>query len=467
MAASEPGESANRTAWHNADSPLRLFLRTETGSAAILLAAAIVALVWANADLSSYTRLWGTQFTLRLGDIAVSMDLQGWVNSGLMTFFFLVIGLEARREFDLGEFRDRRRFILPVIAGVGGMAGAIGLYLAINAGRSSAHGWGVAMSTDTAFALGVLALMGDRVPDRLRGFILTVTVVDDIVGLVVIAVVYSTGVTVPPLFVAMAVFAGVLVAVRLHVHNGLVYFALGATCWVAVFKSGIDPIVVGLAMGLVAYAAPVTRSDLERVSNLYRQFREQPTVELAQSARSGLRTALSPNDRLQRIYHPWASYLIVPLFGLANAGIPIDPHTLLRGYTSPITLGIVVGYVVGKPVGIALMSAAVVRVTKGRLRPPVGWAAIVGGGTIAGVGFTVSLLVATVAFRGVDLQEAKLGVLTAAVVSAVLTWSLFLVTTRSARPSARGLLGDRRSLWILPTTWTPNVTISGDRRTRR
>src|ERR1700736_4321694 len=141
MAASEPGESANRTAWHNADSPLRLFLRTETGSAAILLAAAIVALVWANADLSSYTRLWGTQFTLRLGDIAVSMDLQGWVNSGLMTFFFLVIGLEARREFDLGEFRDRRRFILPVIAGVGGMAGAIGLYLAINAGRSSAHGW--------------------------------------------------------------------------------------------------------------------------------------------------------------------------------------------------------------------------------------------------------------------------------------------------------------------------------------
>jgi Na+/H+ antiporter NhaA len=442
VAALQPSESAGRTIWWRRDTALRHFLSTETGSAAVLLAAAVIALVWANAGASSYADVWRTQLSVRLGDAAVSMDLRGWINSGLMSFFFLVIGLEARREFDIGELRDRPRVVLPLLAGVGGMVGAVALYLAINAGQSSAHGWGAAMSTDTAFALGVLALVGKRVPDRLRGFILTVTVVDDIVALIVIAAVYTNDVSMGPLLIAIALFAVAFIGTRLRIRYGVLYFALATGSWVALFKSGVDPIVIGLAAGLIAYAAPAARTDLERATGLFRDFREQPTPELAQSARAGLRAALSPNDRLQQLYHTWTSYLIVPLFALANAGITIDTSFISRAYTSPITLGIVAGYVVGKPVGVMATSGLVTRLTSGRLRPPVGWAAVVGGGTLAGIGFTVSLLVASLAFKGAELEEAKLGVLTAALGSALLTWSLFLITARLPRPlRLRALLG--------------------------
>ncbi len=210
----EPPESAGRTLWSRRDTPLRRFLSTEAGGAVFLLGAAVAALVWANIDLSFYTQVWGTELSVVLGHFVLSMDLRTWVNSGLMSFFFLVVGLEARREFDIGEFRERTRAVLPVLAGVGGMTAAIGLYLAINAGRPSAQGWGVAMSTDTAFALGLLALLGHRVPERLRAFVLTVTVVDDIVGVVVIATAYTRSVDVVPLLVAAGLFAAVLVAVR-------------------------------------------------------------------------------------------------------------------------------------------------------------------------------------------------------------------------------------------------------------
>jgi len=191
VAEAQPSEIADRTTWRRRDTALRRFLRTETGSAAVLLVATVIALVWVNVDASSYDDVWRTGLSVRLGHWAVSMELRGWINSGLMTFFFFTIGLEARREFDLGELRDRPRVVLPLLAGLGGMVGAVALYLAFNGGRPEAHGWGVAMSTDTAFALGVLALVGNRVPDRLRGFMLTVVVVDDMVALILIATVYN------------------------------------------------------------------------------------------------------------------------------------------------------------------------------------------------------------------------------------------------------------------------------------
>jgi Na+/H+ antiporter NhaA len=436
--------SANptRTAWLQRDTALRRFLQTETASAAFLLGAALSALIWANVDASSYARVWQTRLSIHLGQSAVSLDLRGWINSGLMSFFFLVVGLEARREFDIGEFRERPRIILPVLAGLGGMVGAVGLYLAINAGTTSAHGWGVAMSTDTAFALGLLALLGRHAPERLRGFILTLTVVDDIVGLVVIATVYTHHLTIGPLVIAIALMTLAVFAASLRIHFGLLYFALAAASWVALVESGIDPVVVGLAAGLIAYAAPPTRTDLERTSDLFRDFREQPTAGMARQLRAGVRTAVSPNDRLQQLWHPWTSYVIVPLFGLANAGIPIDVGFLAKAYTSPITLGIVIGYVLGKPAGVMTVSGLVNRATRGRLRPPVGWVAALGGGTLAGMGFTVSLLVASVAFTGIELKEATLGVLTAAVVAALLTWLVFQVTGRLPSPlRTRALLG--------------------------
>jgi Na+/H+ antiporter NhaA len=442
----DPASGNTDWTWRR-ETPLSRFLSTESGSAAVLLGATVAALVWANVAGSSYQTLWHTLLSVQLGSSAVSMEIVGWVNSGLMTFFFFVVGLEARREFDVGELRERRRVILPVTAGVAGMTVAVLLYLAVNTGASSAQGWGVAMSTDTAFALGMLAIIGPRFPERLRAFLLTVVVVDDVVALVVIATVYSGRLNVAALLVAFAFFAGILLLLRVHVRQGAVYFVIGIATWVALFLSGVDPVVVGLAMGLLTYAAPAGREELEHASDRFRDFREQPTPELARSARAGLQRAVSPNERLQSAFHPWTSYVIVPLFALANAGIPIHGTFLSQAYRSPITLGIMAAYLLGKPVGILAGSWMVSRATSGRLRPPVGWVAVAGGGTIAGIGFTVSLLIATLAFGGRDLEEAKLGILTAALGAAGLTWILFRIT--AALPPARrarALLGTAESI---------------------
>jgi Na+/H+ antiporter NhaA len=445
------------TAWaRSLQTPLREFLRTEAGSAAGLLGAAVAALVWVNVDASSYDSVWGTRLSIDLGGTGVSLDLRHWVNSGLMTFFFFVVGLEARREFDLGELRERRRLALPLLAAIGGMAAAVGIYLAFNAGGSSAHGWGIAMSTDTAFALGLLALVGPRFPDRLRAFLLTVAVVDDIVALVVIATVYTSSLDVVPLLVAAAFVGAVLVARSVPVRVGLVYFILGVGAWVGLLESGVEPVVIGLVLGLLVYAYPAARSNLERATERFREFREQPTADLARVAGIELRAATSPNERLQQLYHPWTSYVIVPLFALANAGIALDGSFLARAFGSSITLGILFGYVVGKPVGIIGGSWLATRLSGRRLQPPVGWAAVAGGGTIAGIGFTVSLLVATLAFDGPRLEEAKVGILAAALGAALVTWLLFRVTALLPRRlRIRALLGTAESLVDLYTDVDP------------
>ena len=436
---------SGRTAWaRHRETQLRQFLRTETGSAAVLLAATVAALIWANASIASYDSFWATGLSIHLGSTGLSMDLHGWVNSGLMTFFFLVMGLEARREFDMGELRQRNRLTLPVLAGLGGMIVPIGIFLAFNAGHAdTAHGWGIAMSTDSAFALGMLALVGRRLPDRVHTYLLTFSVVDDLTALVVIAVVYTRGVRLDALLVGigiMAVAAGLRIIVNLRF--GPAYFLLGLAAWVAFFKSGVDPVVVGLLIGLLSYASTPARGDLERASDLFRLFREQPTPELAQSVREGVRTAISPNERLQQLYHPWSSYLIVPLFALANAGVAISAGLLKTAFTAPLTLGILVGYVVGKPLGTAGAAWLVSKVTRGRIQPPVGWAAVLGAGTIAGIGFTVSLLIADLAFHGTLLAEAKLGILSAALCSSAVTWLVFKATARlPKRLKVRAILG--------------------------
>jgi Na+/H+ antiporter NhaA len=438
---------SGRTAWaRNLETPLRSFLRTETGSAAVLLGAAIAALVWVNADAASYDRVWSTILSIHLGDHGVSEPLRYWLNSGLMTFFFFVIGLEARREFDMGELRERRRLALPVAAGLCGMLVPILIFVAVNAG-GHAHGFGVAMSTDTAFALGLLALVGPSFPDRLRAFMLTVSVVDDIAALIVIGTVYTSDFKALPLVGAVVLLVVVAVLARRGVRYGLVYAVLGAAAWLATMKSGIDPVVIGLAMGLMTYASPAARMDLERATDLFRLFREQPTPELARSATLGVQSAISPNERLAQLYHPWTSYLIVPLFALANAGIPIDLGFLSRAYSSPVTIGIIVAYVIGKPVGVTSGTFLVTKLSGRRVRPPVGWVAVWGGGMIAGIGFTVSLLIASLAFQGETLNDAKLGVLTAAAVSAAATWIVFrLVARLPVRLRLRALVGSSELL---------------------
>jgi Na+/H+ antiporter NhaA len=448
----------DRTVWRrDIAAPLRAFLRTESGSAGVLVVAIVAALVWSNVDTGSYDRVWQTSLSIRLGHVAVVRDLRTWINSGLMTLFFLVVGLEARREFDLGELRERRRFVVPFSAGVIGMLVPVLIYLLVNGGGSGAHGWGAAMSTDTALALGLLALLGREVPDRVRIFVLTVFVVDDVVALVVIAVVYSSRVEPMPLVLAIAAFALIVAARWVDVRRGPVYAVLGIIVWAALLASGIDPVVAGLAIGLATSAYSPTRDDLERASGLFRLFREQPTPELARSATAGLTAALSSNAKLQNLFHPWTSYVIVPLFGLANAGIVVNANFLSQAYTAPITLGILLGYLIGKPLGIIGTSWLLTRVSAGRLRPQVGWAAVAGSGTLAGIGFTVSLLIATLAFHGRSLAEAKLGILTAAFVAALLTWTVFRITARLPKlRRARALLGDVDQLVDLATEVDPD-----------
>ncbi len=428
-------------------SPLRTFMRTETASAAALLAATVAALVWANTAPGTYESWWHIQMSLRFGPAEISLNLRNWVNSGLMALFFFVVGLEARREFDLGELRERRRLTLPLVAGLSGMLVPVALFLTVNAGHSSVHGWGAAMSTDTAFALGILAVFGDRLPGRLRLFLLTVAVADDFIALAVIAVAYSGTIHLPALALAVGVFAAMLALRLAGVRISVVYLLLALVLWGALLQSGVDPVVSGLVMGLLTYAHPAERHSLENVTGLFRSFREQPTPELERTLRRGLSSTLSPNERLQRMFHPWTSFVVVPLFALANAGITVSAGQLADAVTSPVTLGIVLGYVVGKPIGIYGATWLTVRASRGRLRPPVGWGAVAAGGSLAGVGFTVSLLIADLALTGARLEQAKIGVLAAVVCSFFLTWmATGLLALLPPQRRARALLGEGQTI---------------------
>ncbi|GAB3589116.1 Na+/H+ antiporter NhaA [Angustibacter peucedani] len=429
-------DDASSTPWARTGStPFLTFVRTETGSSALLAAAVVVALVWVAVAPSSYDRLWSTSLTVQLGDGRLDDDLRGWVNSGLMTFYFLVVGLEARRALDIGELRVRSRTVLPAVAGVAAMACAVGTYLALTAGSDVAHAWGVAMSTDTAFALGVVALLRTRPTDRIRTFLLAVLVVDDVLALVVIAVFYGDDLRWWPLLAAVVLFGGVAYGVLTRRRHGVVYTLVSVAVWGFLHMSGVDPLVLGLALGLLLYAHPVTVDALQEAADRFRSFREQPTSELARSAQLGLRFAVSPNERLQNLFHPWTSYLVVPLFALANAGVPLGPSALRAAAGSRLTWAVVVAYVVGKPVGVLVSAWVVQAASRGRLRPAVGWGAVAAGGAATGAGFTVALLIASIALEGAQLDQAVLGVLAAVVLSTAVTWVVGRVV--QALPAAR------------------------------
>jgi Na+/H+ antiporter NhaA len=438
-----------RSAWaRNLAAPLRDFLNTESAGAVALLGATIAALLWANSPWSdSYDSFWHTQLSIQVGSEGISMDVRDWVNQGLMTFFFLVVGLEARREFDVGSLRERRRLILPLVAAVGGMGLAVAIYLALNAGGDGADGWGAAMSTDTAFALGVLALVAPGAT-RLRVRLLTVYVFDDLIALLVIATVYSDTIEVVPLLVAV----GLLVALAALRFAPVAWRPPLATLasvamWVALHESGVDPLITGLAVGLAISAYPPAREDLERVTELTRSFREQPTPAAARTAQLGVTSAISINERLQYRLHPWTSFVIVPVFALANAGIHVDGDLIADAAGSPITLGILFGYLIGKPVGIAVAIWVTSRPWVTGLRPSVSWPVLAGGGVASGVGFTVSLLIASLAFDGQQLEEATLGVLAAAIGSTLLSWLVFRMIRRiPANVRARQVAGTAEDL---------------------
>ena len=426
-----------RTAWaRNLAAPVRSFLSTEAGGAFVMLGAAIAALVWANSPWwHTYQSVWTTELSIHLGTTGIAADLRTWVNEGLMTLFFLVVGLEAKRQLDLGELRERSRLAIPVFGAIGGVTVPILIYLAFNAGRAGGRGWGAAMSSDTAFALAAVALVTPRTATRIRVFLLTLAVADDLAALVVIATVYTTHVSVLALGIAIVLFAALVALRYAPFGRAAISVGLAVGIWVAMFKSGIDPVISGLAIGLGTSAYPPSRDDLERATALTREFREQPTPELARSAQQSLQSAISPNERLQYDLHPWTSYVIVPLFALANAGIHMTSKLMSDAISSPITWGILLGYVVGKPIGVFTGSWIASRPAFHGPRSPISEPVLLTAGACAGIGFTVSLLVSSLAFTGTELDEAKLGALCTVLVAPAVAWAL----TRLIRKLPEGL----------------------------
>jgi Na+/H+ antiporter NhaA len=402
------------------------FLKTEAGGAVVLLAATLTALVWANSPWGDgYDAFWATELSFRLGEFVLSHDLQDWVNDGLMAVFFLLIGLEVRREFDMGEFRERRRLAVPVIAAIGGMALPVLIFLALVQGEDASRGWAMVMATDTAFAVGVLALVGRRSSFRLRTFLLTLVIVDDVAAVTVIAVAYTSDVNLMALAIGIAL-VGVMAVLRTRgVERTEVYVLLTIAIWLAASTAGVHPTVAGVAVGLLTSAYPPRRASLEVATGTTRAFRQRPTPDLARRAARQITMSLSPNERVQHALHPWTSFVVVPLFALANAGLDLSPELLGGALQSSLVLGIIGGLVVGKAVGIPIGAWLASRPWLGGAPLAVGWPSLIAASAVAGIGFTMSLLIGELSYSGPLLEQAKLGILAASTMAAVLSILLF------------------------------------------
>jgi Na+/H+ antiporter NhaA len=440
----EQSRARRRDVLEQLSGPLNRFLRTESAGASMLLAAALIALVWANSGWSeAYFRLLHTGAAVHIGSAQISMDLQHWVNDGLMALFFFVIGLEVRREISMGELSDRRRVMVPIAAGLGGMIVPILLYYAINPSGEASRGWGVVIGTDTAFLLGALALVGPAFSTQLRVFLLAVTVVDDIVAVSVIGIVYSGSIALIALVVAVAALAILSLLDRLGVWRASVYTIVAFVAWVATLKSGVHASIAGMAAGLLVAARPPSRREAERATRLFRAFRQSPLPVMGQIATHGLARVVSVNERLQVMLHPWVSFVIVPIFALANAGVDLRGGVLGQAMRSPVTWGVVLGLVVGKFVGISAAAKLTVRLGFGALPRGVRFGDVLGGGALSGLGFTVSLLVANLAFTTDALTEqATVGVLLASVLSTITGWLTFQAQRMFSRDRAKDAGGN-------------------------
>jgi NhaA family Na+:H+ antiporter len=413
--------------------PLQEFLSTSTASATLLLAAAVVALAWANSPWGdAYDAFWHHEISLSIGGWSIAEDLRHWVNDGLMALFFLVVGLEIKREVLQGELRDPKTAALPAIAALGGMVVPAALYLAVNAGGEGSHGWGIPMATDIAFALGVLTLAARNAPANIKPFVLTLAIVDDIGAILVIAVFYSGGVDMGALAVAAAIVVAIWGLQRIHVRANTVYVTLAIGLWIATYEAGIHPTIAGVVMGLLTPLEPFQRPDVVsreaiRTADETDDDPDDPDANASLWLRLATlsKEAVSPLVRVEHGLLPWTSFVIVPIFALANAGVRLSADTIGDAVTSPVSLGVILGLVVGKPLGIWVASALAVRAGVARLPRNVGLLHVLGAGAVAGVGFTVALFIAELAFTDELLRdEAKIGILAASLAAGVLGWVL-------------------------------------------
>ena len=407
--------------------PMRQFLATETGSAGLLLVAVVVALAWSNAPFSnSYTDLWTTTFSINLGDFSISHDLRYWVDEALMALFFFVIGMEVRRELNMGELTDRKRVWVAVLGGIGGMVLPALIYLAINSGTGNEHGWGIVIATDTAFLLGALAIVGPKFPTQLRVFLLTLAIVDDIVAISVIGIFYSD--SLDPIALGICVVCLALIALfpRFGVWRSGAYLGVGIVLVVAAMESGLHATLAGMIGGLFVAAYPPEPKKVEKAARRVRAFRQSPLPEVARTANQSVQQAVSPNERFQTLLHPLTSYAIVPLFALANAGVDLGGGVLQNALSSTLTWGVVAGLVAGKCLGITAGVVGAVKSGVGALPRGIGKGQTVGGAALSGIGFTVSLLIARLAFDDLETQEhAVVGIFVASILAVILAWAIF------------------------------------------
>lgn len=429
--------------------PIREFIHLEAASGVVLLVATALALAWANSPWAGgYTGLWQTELTIGLGGFVLTMDLLHWINDGLMALFFFVVGLEIKREVLVGELASPRQAALPIAAAAGGMALPALIYTAVAAGSPGAAGWGIPMATDIAFALGVLALLGSRVPLALKVFLTALAVVDDLGAVLVIALFYTPDVSWSHLAAAAAILAAAAAANRLGVRQPLAYALLGSGLWLAVLLSGVHATVAGVLLALTIPAqvrvdprAFVARGrayldEFEQASAPGTPLESSPLMNAHQQAaiqalEMAAEQAEAPLQRLEHFLHPWVAFLVMPLFALANAGVGLGPGAG-AAMGQPVALGVAAGLLVGKQVGVTLFSWLAIRTGLGVLPPSISWRQIYGAGWLAGIGFTMALFIANLAFDDAALlAAAKIGILAGSLVAGVAGW-LILGTARPA-----------------------------------
>ncbi len=413
--------------------PLRDFLETEAAAGIVLLGAVVVALIWANSPLSDlYEALWSTEVEFRAGPVSLEEDLRHWVNDGLMVIFFFVVGLEIKRELAVGDLSTWRQAALPATAAVGGMAVPAVLYFALNSKGEASQGWGIPMATDIALALGVLTVLGRFVPSQLRVLLLSLAIVDDIGAVLVIAIFYSENISGTALAVAAVLLLVILGLRALRVWWVPIYALVGVGVWLATLQSGIHATIAGVVLGLLAPARPL---DAEAVKGPPLAKRGEGveggvTTPEARVTTSRVKASVPVTERLTHVLHPWASFLVLPLFALANAGVSLGVADISGAAASSVAWGIAVGLVIGKLVGISAFSLLSVKL--GATMPrEVGWGHIIGVSMLAGIGFTMSLFITELAFEQATLlEEAKIGILFGSLTAALVGSLVLAVVSR-------------------------------------
>jgi NhaA family Na+:H+ antiporter len=419
--------------------PVATFLHVESAGGVVLLIATAQALILANSPWADYYEaFWTTVLEINLGPFTLAEDLRHWVNDLIMVFFFFVVGLEIKYELVAGELRDRRAAAVPALAALGGMVVPAAFYLLFNAGGEGAAGWGIPMATDIAFAMGVLAVLGPRVPLAARIFLLTLAIVDDIGAIAVIAIFYTDDLSLPWLGVAAAGVIVVIVLQRLHVWSREPYILLGAVIWLATFESGVHATIAGVVLGLLTPARPLLNAPAARRAVREAADDDDLTTDDLRRLRFLISESTSPAEWLARALHPWTAYFFLPMFAFANAGIPLSGEAFVAAAGSPVTLGIFAGLVLGKLIGITGVTWLAVRSGVGPLPRGSNWLQVAGLSLVAGIGFTVSLFITGLAFdyTAAEASEAKIGILIASFVAAVAGAAVLILAGRRTAAGA-------------------------------